>query len=395
MESHVRTLARVQAALGVESQVICVNHAAPDGRDLTWSPFRATGTMHEADGAVRLTRVGRKASLARFDLCPELPTILQGLQRSPVDLLHLHTPNPIMVMALALLRPTQTVVITHHSDIVRQRILRYALGPFEEQVYSRADRILFTSAAYAVGCPALRRYHTRAEVLPLGIDLAPYVDPNAAARAHADALRNRMGSPLWLAVGRLTYYKALHLAIDALASIPGTLLLIGTGPLEAELRRRASQRGVADRIVWRGRVSPDELAGAYQAATALWFPSNARSEAFGLVQVEAMASGCPVINTAIPDSGVAWVSRHEETGLSVSIDNSEALARAAKRLLSEPGLRARLSVAARARACREFDDRLMGRRSLEIYGRVLARRFNGTLFLHPARNGSNGIARSG
>src|SRR6202008_3729780 len=133
-------------------------------------------------------------------------------------------------------------------------------------------------------------------------------------------------------VGRLTYYKALHLTIDALASVPGTLLLIGTGPLETELRRRAQDRGVADRIVGRGRVGPEELAAAYHAATSLWFPSNARSEAFGLVQVEAMASGCPVINTAIAGSGGSWVSRDGETGRTVPVGDSKAFAAAANEL---------------------------------------------------------------
>src|SRR6202012_1379106 len=112
-------------------------------------------------------------------------------------------------------------------------------------------------------------------------------------------------------------YKGLSTAIDALAHVPGHLLIIGTGPLERELRARALERGVADRITWAGHVERDELLGAYRAAAALWFPSNARSEGFGLVQVEAMASGCPVINTAIPHSGVSWVWRHEESGLTI------------------------------------------------------------------------------
>src|SRR5207302_7080134 len=123
--------------------------------------------------------------------------------------------------------------------------------------------------------------------------------------------------------------------------------------------------GVAERIVWAGVVSDDELVGAYHAATALWFPSNARSEGFGLVQVEAMASGCPVINAAIPASGVTWVSRDGETGFTVPLDDPIALARASMRLLTERGLRERLSRGARERAVREFDDRVMARRSLE------------------------------
>jgi rhamnosyl/mannosyltransferase len=109
----------------------------------------------------------------------------------------------------------------------------------------------------------------------------------------------------------------------------------------------------------------------YHAADAFWFPSNARSEAFGLVQVEAMASGCPVINTAIPDSGVSWVCPHEEGGLTVPMDDPVALAAAANRLLTEPGLRERLAEGARRRAVQEFDHRTMAERSIAIYRHVL------------------------
>ena len=86
-----------------------------------------------------------------------------------------------------------------------------------------------------------------------------------------------------------------------------------------------------------------------------------------------MASGCPVINTKIPYSGVPWVSRHEETGLTVAVNDPEALAAAAHRLVTEPGLRDRLTRAARRRAADEFDHRVMAERSLEIYRRVLAK----------------------
>ena len=152
-----------------------------------------------------------------------------------------------------------------------------------------------------------------------------------------------------------------------MSQVPGRLLVVGDGPLQAELRRLAETVAVSDRIIWRGRLDDRDLIAAYHAAAALWFPSNARSEAFGLVQVEAMASGCPVINAAIPASGVAWVSRHEETGLTVPVDDAAALARAANRLLTEPGLRERLAAGARERAVREFDHRLMARRSLDLY----------------------------
>ncbi len=146
---------------------------------------------------------------------------------------------------------------------------------------------------------------------------------------------------------------------------------MGDGPLKKTLEALAHEVGVADRVVWRGRLSETELIGAYHAAAALWFPSNARSEAFGLVQVEAMASGCPVLNSAIVGSGVPWVSRHEESGLTVPVDDWQALAQAANRLLQDADLRARLSRQARERAVTEFAADQMARRTLQAYRQAL------------------------
>jgi rhamnosyl/mannosyltransferase len=373
METHVRTLARAQAALGVDTRVVCVNHAGHDISALSWLQWRSTATVREADGPVRLTRAGRRAALARLDICPDLVPIFRQLQRTGCDVLHLHTPNPMMVLALALLRPRVPLVITHHSDIIRQRLLRYALSPCEQRVYTRAAALLTDSPTYAAGSVLLQQYADKTTPLPLGLDLTPYLDASAEALGHAARLRAAHPGPLWLAVGRLVYYKGLRVAVEALTHVPGTLLVIGTGPLEEELRRRAADLGVAERVIWRGYAGPEELVGAYHAATAFWFPSNARSEAFGLVQVEAMASGCPVINAAIPASGVAWVSRHEDTGLTVPVNDPAALAAAARRLLEEKRLRDHLAAGARARARHEFDHRVMAERSLDIYRQALAR----------------------
>lgn len=367
IEGHTQTLARAQAALGADVRVVVVNHAASDGRDATFERFTATGDVEEADGLVRIIRVGRWANVAKLDVAPGLGRTLNRLLQDPPDVWHLHTPNVTMMLAVLAHSRIRPLVITHHSDIVRQRVLRYAVRPIESAVYRRAARILPTSPGYAEGSELLKRHADRVTPLPLGIDLSPYSDPSEKALAHAAQLRQKYGQPLWLAVGRLIYYKGLHIALKALKSVPGKLLIIGAGPLESDLRSRAQSLGVADRVMWYGHASSDELVGAYHAATALWFPSIARSEGFGLVQVEAMASGCPVVNTSVPGSGVSWVCRHEREGLTVPVNDPAALAAAAKRLLEAPRLRERLAAGGRMRAASEFDHCVMAERSLEVY----------------------------
>jgi rhamnosyl/mannosyltransferase len=375
IETHVQTLARTQAELGADVHVVCVNHLDRRGRDATWDRFTRTETVEELDGPVRLTRVGKLASLARLDVCPDLVAVWGRLRAA--DVVHVHAPNPTMTLALAVRPPRGPLVITHHSDVVRQRLLGLAFRPVERLVYGRAAVVGSTSPHYPAGSALLRSFADKTRVLPLGIDLRPYLEPSAAARAHAKRLGNQFGSPLWLAVGRIVYYKGLQNALCALRDVPGHMLVIGEGPLQRDLLRQAQAHGVADRVTWRGQVGDDELVGAYHAATALWFPSNSRGEGFGLVQVEAMASGCPVINTAIPDSGVSWVSPHEETGLTVPVNDPGAFAAAARRLLAAPDLRDRFARAGRSRACREFDHRLMAARSLELYRQAGACRQQG------------------
>lgn len=374
IETHVQSLAHTQENLGAEVSVLCVN-----GLNHNKCESLRTNTIKELDNNVQVTSLGRLGSFAKLDLCPDIIKNLLQVVNESYSIVHLHTPNPTMLIAwliAALIvevtgRPRTPLVITHHSDIIKQRFLKYALRPIEYLVYRQASCILTDSPDYPKGSKFLRNFKEKIKALPLGLEFSKYIHPNQASLSYSRSLKEKYGTPIWLIVGRLVYYKAIHLAIEALALVPGTLVIIGTGPLEEDLKSKAKQLGVAERIVWHGYASADELRGAYYAATALWFPSNMRSEGFGLVQLEAMASGCPVINADIPCSGVPWVSRHEQEGLTVPINNSVALAQAAKRLLDYPDLRNRLSTASRERVCKEFNHVTMAQRSFEIYKQAL------------------------
>ena len=365
IETHVQTLARAQAAMGSQVTVLCIN-AGPNPHQTK----SATSTVIEMDGSVQVIRVGRVSSLANFDICPELPSQLWRVLKELNPIVHLHTPNPTMLVALLPFVWQASLVITHHSDIIRQRVLKYFFRPFEYWVYQQAAIICTDSPNYIQGSKFLKACKQNLSTLPLGLDYSKHITQTSQSIAFANLLQKQYGQPLWLSVGRLVYYKALHIAIAALTKVPGTLIIVGVGPLEQELKQQAQNLKVNHRIVWMGNLSNEELKGVYQAATALWFPSNQRSEGFGLVQLEAMINGCPVINADIPCSGVPWVSRHEQEGITVPINNPDALANAAMRILNEPGLRDRLSAASYQRAYHEFDHITMARRSFELYKRA-------------------------
>lgn len=373
IETHVQALAREQRKLGLRVSVLVVNHCDASGNDVLDRRWSATPAAEDSDEGIRIIRAARACSISKWDYCPKLSRLIRELQSGPdrVDLLHMHTPNATMTLALCTAGVKAPLVITYHSDVVKQRILAKGFGFFERRLLNKAAAILTDSPPYAAGSAQLQPLLHKVRPLPLGIDLQPLLEPSAEAIRRRDEFRRRHPGPIWVAVGRLVYYKGLATAIEALQTMPGTLLIIGGGPLRGELERQATEIGVAERVVWLGKASADELTGAYHAATALLFPSNARSEAFGLVQVEAMAAGCPVINTNIPHSGVAWVSRHDETGLTIDVGSAAQLSAAAHRLLDEPGLRTRLAAGAIQRAVTQFACDKMARASLDVYEKVL------------------------
>jgi glycosyltransferase involved in cell wall biosynthesis len=368
MESHVEALAQKQARLGADVCIICINSFDDNSR-----LSQHTKTEITFNDKVEVIKVGRMFSFLKLDFCPSLFFYIRYFAKFSDTIFHVHTPNPTMLLALLMIGKIRNVVITHHSDAIRQKVLKYLFRPIEHWIYSQAKVILTTSRAYQSGSKFLRMYKPKLAVLPLGLDLSTFKNPQQSTLDRVQQLKAEHGDIIWLAVGRMVYYKSFHIALAALRQVPGKLLIVGTGKLMADLQKTAYELNVADRVVWLGQTSDEELLAAYHAATALWFPSSVRSEAFGMVQVEAMASGCPTINCYIAGSGVPWVCRHEREGLTVPINDARAFAGAARRLLEEDGLRERLSQGARIRA-EKFSDTLMAQRSLAVYQRLATER---------------------
>jgi glycosyltransferase involved in cell wall biosynthesis len=340
IETHVRSLAEGQVARGHEVSVLCMQH--------THAP-----TRRETITGVEIFRLARRLSIAKLDWVPDLVSVIRALR---ADIIHLHVPNPTMILGLLRARPEAPIVVSHHSDSVAQPLRAEIFKLAERPFYRRVHHIFAGSPAYIEGSNLLRLHRTKTTTIPLGINTGAFVDVPPAVRERAVEIRKRYGAPLWFSCGRLVPYKGYQTAIEALPHAPGTLVIGGDGPLRASLEREAQRRGVAGRVHFLGRIDDDTLRAHLLAADAFWFPSCTRNEAFGLAQVEAMAAGRPVINCDIPGSGVAWVSKHLVSGLTVPPNDSIALAAAASRLAKDSGLLDRLAAGASERARNMFDE---------------------------------------
>ena len=288
------------------------------------------------------------------------------------DIVHVHEPFPAATLAAQRWTAATPLIVSWHADITR-------MGPFRHLYFAAQDRVC--AQACAILCAAdgiqrsslvLPRHGDRVKIVPLGLDLTSFM-PDAVDGGAVDAIRARIGRPFVLSVGRLVSYKGFDTLIAAAAATEATIAIVGTGPLDGALRARAQQLGIADRVIFAGAVSDRDLPAWYAAADVYVLASITGAEAFGLVQIEAMASGKPVINTAL-DTGVPEVSLHEKTGLTVPPGDVTALAAAIGRLMSDDELRTRLGAAARLRALEVFDAPRILDRLEAVYAGAIAGR---------------------
>ena len=288
------------------------------------------------------------------------------------DIVHLHLPNMLAALAVLFLGSRARVIVHWHSDVVGKGWIARMLRSLESAVLRRATRIICTSHAYAEASHALMPFRGKVIVVPIGIkDQAPKsaIDPvSKAGVEEVVAVRK-----IVLSVGRLVPYKGFDLLIRAARHLPGdvVIIIIGDGPLKQSLLALSKELGLSDRVVFWGRADPDVLTEFFRRATLFCLPSVQRSEAFGVVLVEAMSYGLPIVATEIAGSGVPWVNAHKVSGLNVPPNDPEALADACLRLIHDNSLRHRLSAGAQHRFKTEFTADVFVSRLLAIYDSVL------------------------
>ena len=319
---------------------------------------------------VRAASFGVVASVA---LCPSLPHLARRLHREyGFDIVHLHFPDPLgQLTAMSLPRSVKRV-ISWHSDIVKQRAALALYRPLLDPFVRDADAIIgatpqhFSASEQMVaGKPGQLR-----EVIPYGFDAAAFTWNDAARARQAALAAAPRPRPVVFTVGRHVYYKGFDVLIRALRSVDAELWIGGRGPMTERYRAAAQEAGVADRVRFLGFIADEELVAYYDACDVFCMPSTERAEQFGLVQLEAMHCGKPVVATRL-GTGVEYVTLDEATGLLVEPGNEQALAQALNRLLGDPPLRQRLGAAGRRRVAQTFSCRQMVDATVDVYHRVL------------------------
>lgn len=357
IENHIRVLAEGLRARGVDASVLVTN---------------TTGeTVEETIGGVPVVKTARQVNVSSAPVSFPFFSWVRKLE-ADADIAHAHMPYPPGEVAHLLAGRARRFVVTYHSDIVRQRVLGALYRPFLWQVLRQARLIAVSNPIYIQDSPFLRRYAAKCRVIHFGLNLERFA-ATPEIEAEAAVWRARYGNrPLLLFVGRLRHYKGVNVLIEAMQQLPeATALIVGIGPLAEEWQQQTQAAGLNDCVHFLGEQPDAAVLALYHAADIFVLPSTNRAETFGIVQLEAMACGRPVICTEL-GTGTSYVNQDGVTGRVVPSGDALALAGAVRQLLADAALRARMGAAGRHRAQTEFSIDAMLNRTLDFYHEALA-----------------------
>ena len=262
--------------------------------------------------------------------------------RNNYDIIHVHVPNPIASI-VSLLAPKKVKIVVHwHSDIIKQKNLLMLFKPIQTRFLKRADAIIATSQNYVDASEDLQPFLSKVKVVPIGLDSKEMV----YQQDDVDAIKKKYdGKKIVLCIRRLTFYKGHRYLIEAAKHLGNDVIVLfgGVGEMEQELKQLAQQEDLNDKVQFIGRISPSLIYAYYKAADVFCLPSITRAEAFGVVLLEALAMGTPIVTCNIDGSGVPWVNQDGETGYNVPVGDSDSLADKIRQIINNSELRDELS----------------------------------------------------
>ena len=314
--------------------------------------LRSRDEMFDASGyQFRVIRTGLWARILFTPISPAFPFYLRHIIKTTnPDILHLHLPNPAVFWALILPCARRLPWVVHwHSDVITSAqgwlmgLIYRIYRPFEDAVLKHAEAIIATSLPYRDSSQPLQKWLDKCHVVPLGVDTERYskhtpVGVAPSRRITKSDIRREGAAPAVaplqvLAIGRLTYYKGFRYLIEAAALAPDIEVnLIGVGEQEEQLKSLVASLKLQDRVTFHGALSDQAIAQQMADCDCLCLPSIERTEAFGMVLLEAMYFGKATVICDVKGSGMGRVVDDGITGVKVNLANADDLAAALNRL---------------------------------------------------------------
>ncbi|MCD5396142.1 MAG: glycosyltransferase [Candidatus Pacebacteria bacterium] len=258
--------------------------------------------------------------------------------RDNYDILNFHQPFPLADLALFLFPTKAKVVVHYHSDIVRQKILEIFIKPFVYNTLKKAKKIIVSNPNLVKGSKILKKFRDKCVVIPFGVEISKYqkFDPEKIREIQ------KKYNKFILFVGRLSYYKGVSYLIEAMKDIDANLVIIGEGEEKKKLKKLTKNLKIENKIFFLPFQPERKLINFYYACQTFVLPSIYRSEAFGIVLIEAMACKKPVISTEL-QTGTSWVNQNNFTGFVVPPKDVESLKMAIKKILEDNNLYSKFS----------------------------------------------------
>ena len=354
VETVVKQIAEGIAIKGVDSQVIAVN-----------------GKKEKNTSVSNLNNVTVIKSKLNFffGAQPVSFNLIKILKKSEADIIHLHLPNPFGVFCYLLSKPKGKLLITYHSDIVKQRVLKFFYKPLLNIILKKADKIVTTSQNLVNSSSILTKFRKKIEIIPLGINPEDYT----INKKILSEMKKQYGENFLLAIGRLVEYKGFEYLLKALPKVPDErLYIIGDGKLKNHLNEIIKDKGLTERVTILKPLPFEKLKAMMKLSKMFIFPSVSNNEAFGIVQLEAMYFGKPIVSSDLP-TGVTFVNQHDKTGLVTRKRDSKSIAAGINKLLNEPELYRSIAENNQEYVIKNFLEKKMVDSYLRLYKEVIGK----------------------
>ena len=354
MEQTIHQLARTAAQHGVETDILSLSRKVRHQQSVT----HADGyTAHTVPQIIEISSMG--CSLAVFKRFAQLA--------AHADVIHYHFPWPWMDLVHFVTRVNKPTIVTYQSDIIRQKHALKFYSPLMHRFLKSVDYIVATSPNYCKSSLVLQNYKNKTRVIPLGLDRSSYLSPSIDC---LNKWRERLPQPFFLFVGVLRYYKGLHILLESAIATEYPIVIAGTGPYEQKLKQQAAALNLTN-VIFLGAITNEDKVALFSLCYAVVFPSNIRSEAFGLALLEGAMFGKPMISCEI-GTGTSFINQHGQTGLTIAPNDAHALNKAMKFLWSHPEEAALMGQRAEARYWQLFTAEHMTTEYLSLYREAIA-----------------------